>query len=214
MQNDEQIRVLGEGSYGKAILSRRKSDRRQVVVKEIRFASLGARERSDAVQEAKILSSLDHNFIIKYFDSFQERGNFCIVMEDADGGDLASLIEGRSAPMPESEVLKIFVEICLAIKYIHDKRILHRDLKCKNIFMTKDGAAKLGDFGIARVLDSTFQLCNTQIGTPFYFSPEICAGKPYNSKTDIWSLGCILYELCTLRRPFSGPNMNGLTRTL
>jgi NIMA (never in mitosis gene a)-related kinase len=212
MRKYEEVRVLGEGSFGRAILSRRKSDGQPVVIKEIRIASMAPNQRADAQREASILSSLDHSFIIKYYESFQERDLFCIAMEYADGGDLSVLIENRASgpPLNESEVIKIFVQICLAIKHIHDKRILHRDLKCKNIFLMKDGTAKLGDFGISRVLESTFQLCNTQIGTPFYISPEICRGKPYNSKTDIWSLGCILYELCTLRRAFTAFNMNAL----
>jgi hypothetical protein len=103
-----------------------------------------------------------------------------------------------------------FNQIALALKYIHDRKVLHRDLKVENVFLMKDGTIKLGDFGIARVLEHTFQLCHTQIGTPYYLSPEICEGKKYNSKTDIWSLGCILYELLTLKRPFDAADLNSL----
>ena len=212
MQKYAEVRVLGQGSFGKAVLCRRKSDRRLVVVKEIRIESLSASEKADAFHEASILASLDHPFIVKYYESFEEGGKFFIVMEYADGGDLAKVIQQKSNSklFPEEEVLRIFVQIALAIKYIHDKKILHRDLKCQNVFLMKDGTVKLGDFGIARVLEHTFQLCRTQIGTPYYLSPEICEGKNYNAKTDIWSLGCILYELCTLHHAFTAQNMNAL----
>ena len=209
MHDYAEVRVLGEGSFGKALLCRRKQDRKLVVVKQIRVSSLSDSEKADAIREASVLASLDHPFIVKYYDSFEENGMFFIVMEYCDGGDLAKMIQ-TSALLSEAEVLHIFVQIVLAIKYIHDKKILHRDLKCQNIFLTKDGTVKLGDFGIARVLEHTFQLCHTQVGTPYYLSPEICEGKNYNSKTDIWSLGCILYELCTLRHAFSAQNMNAL----
>ena len=212
MQKYAEVRVLGQGSFGKAVLCRRKSDRRLVVVKEIRIESLSANEKADAFHEASILASLDHPFIVKYYESFEEGGKFFIVMEYADGGDLAKVIQQKSNSklFPEEEVLRIFVQIALAIKYIHDKKILHRDLKCQNVFLMKDGTVKLGDFGIARVREHTFQLCKTQIGTPYYLSPEICEGKNYNAKTDIWSLGCILYELCTLHHAFTAQNMNAL----
>ncbi|XP_047713782.1 serine/threonine-protein kinase Nek5 isoform X3 [Prionailurus viverrinus] len=109
------------------------------------------------------------------------------------------------------KILSWFVQISLGLKYIHDRKILHRDIKAQNIFLSKNGmVAKLGDFGIARVLNNSMELARTCIGTPYYLSPEICQNKPYNNKTDIWSLGCVLYELCTLKHPFEGNNLHQL----
>jgi NIMA (never in mitosis gene a)-related kinase len=211
MNDYERIKDLGEGGYGKAMLCREKLSRKMFVIKEVRLSALGPKERREATREADVLKSLQHPNIVKYAASFTERGCFYIVMEYADGGDLAQKIQRRGrALFSEQEILHDFAQLALAIKYIHDRKILHRDLKTQNIFLMKDGRMKLGDFGIARVLEHTFQLCRTEIGTPFYMSPEICEGKSYNSKTDIWSLGCILYELCTLKRAFQGGNMNGL----
>ncbi|KAL6036298.1 hypothetical protein STEG23_024034, partial [Scotinomys teguina] len=107
-------------------------------------------------------------------------------------------------------ILDWFVQICLALKHVHDRKILHRDIKSQNIFLTKGGTVQLGDFGIARVLNSTVELARTCIGTPYYLSPEICENKPYNNKSDIWALGCVLYELCTLKHAFEAGNMKNL----
>uniref|UniRef100_A0A8C8WDV3 non-specific serine/threonine protein kinase n=1 Tax=Panthera leo TaxID=9689 RepID=A0A8C8WDV3_PANLE len=109
-----------------------------------------------------------------------------------------------------SRILDWFVQICLALKHVHDRKILHRDIKSQNIFLTKDGTIQLGDFGIARVLNSTVELARTCIGTPYYLSPEICENKPYNNKSDIWALGCVLYEMCTLKHAFEAGSMKNL----
>ncbi|NWI25575.1 NEK5 kinase, partial [Sula dactylatra] len=102
------------------------------------------------------------------------------------------------------QILSWFVQISLGLKYIHDKKILHRDVKAQNIFLSNNGkVAKLGDFGTARQLNSTMEFAHTCVGTPYYLSPEICENRPYNNKTDIWSLGCVLYELCALKHPVS-----------
>lgn len=94
---------------------------------------------------------------------------------------------------PEHQIVMWLVQMALAMNYVHDKKILHRDLKTQNIFLTSKGDIKIGDFGIARVLQHTYDCANTAIGTPYYLSPEICQEKPYNQKSDIWSLGCIFY---------------------
>ncbi len=126
-------------------------------------------------------------------------------------GDLFTRISNqKEVHFPEEQVLDWFVQLCLAVKHVHDRKILHRDLKTQNIFLTKVGIIKLGDFGIARVLKSTGELARTAIGTPYYLSPEICESQPYNNKSDIWSLGCILYEMTTLKHAFEAGNMKGL----
>jgi len=104
--------------------------------------------------------------------------------------------------------LNLFTQICLAIKHIHDRKILHRDLKSQNVFLTRQGLAKLGDFGIAKVLQSTVDHAKTIVGTPYYLSPEIIENKPYNFKSDMWSLGVLLYELCALKPPFNGASLH------
>ena len=110
----------------------------------------------------------------------------------------------------ESQILDWFTQICLAMKHVHDRKILHRDLKNQNIFLTKDNTIKLGDFGIARILSNTREKAKTMVGTPYYLSPEIIENKPYTFSSDMWSLGVVLYELCTLKPPFNAENLKYL----
>ena len=100
--------------------------------------------------------------------------------------------------------------MAMAIQYMHERRVLHRDLKTSNIFLTSNNIIKLGDFGIARVLDSTLEQAKTVVGTPYYMSPEVCENKPYSYASDIWALGCVLYETCTLEHAFKASNLLGL----
>ncbi|XP_062272120.1 interferon-induced very large GTPase 1-like [Scomber scombrus] len=146
---------------------------------------------------------MSHPNIVQYKESFEDKGCLYIVMDYCEGGDLSKKIKSQEGKLfPEQQILDWFVQICLALKHIHDKNILHRDIKPQNIFLTKDGTVQLGDFGIARVLNSTAELATTCIGTPLYLSPEICENKPYNNKSDIWALGCVLYEMCSLKPAF------------
>lgn len=134
-------------------------------------------------------------------------------MDYADGGDLYTKIAQQKKigkGFDEEQILDWFLQICLALKHIHSQRILHRDLKTQNIFLTSKGDVKIGDFGIARVLQHTYDVAQTAIGTPYYLSPEICQEKPYNQKSDIWSIGCILYEMLTLRHAFDANSMKSL----
>lgn len=217
MHKYEKVKTLGEGGFGKALLVRKKTTRELLVVKEVRLGRMSQKDRKETFQEAAVLKSLHHINIVECKESFTENNIFYIVMEYCNGGDLEQKINGfskKKQKISEDEVLHDFIQLALAIKYIHDRKILHRDLKAQNVFLNKNGTVKLGDFGIARVLDSTAQLCQTQIGTPYYLSPEICAGKRYNSKTDIWSLGCILYELCTLKHAFDAKSMAALMNAI
>ena len=123
---------------------------------------------------------------------------------------MADYISNSKSPIDEFQILDWFTQICLALKHVHDRKIIHRDLKCQNIFLTKERIIKLGDFGISRVLTSTIEKAKTMVGTPYYLSPEIIEGNSYSFKTDIWSLGVILYELCALKPPFGGNNLHFL----
>ncbi|XP_078369290.1 serine/threonine-protein kinase Nek1-like isoform X1 [Oculina patagonica] len=210
---DRYVRVkkIGEGSFGKALLVKKKTDGKQYVIKEISISKMSPKEREESRKEVKVLAQLKHPNIVSYQESFEENGNLYIVMDYCEAGDLYKRINSqRGIQLPEEQVLDYFVQICLALKHVHDRKILHRDLKSQNIFLTKSGIVKLGDFGIARVLHSTVELARTAIGTPYYLSPEICENRPYNNKSDIWSLGCVLYELLTLKHAFEAGNMKNL----
>ena len=206
------IRVLGEGSFGKCYLVEAISDRCKCVIKQIDIKFMTQQEKDETIREALILQKLIHPNIISFRDAYTtKKQKLCIVMDYADGGDLQSKLKERNGrPLTEDEILNWFVQICLAIKHVHDRKILHRDLKSQNIFLTKSGRVKLGDFGIAKVLSATMDNAKTMVGTPYYLSPEIIENRPYNFKSDIWSMGVLLYELCCLKPPFDGNSLHFL----
>ncbi|XP_073712082.1 serine/threonine-protein kinase Nek1 isoform X2 [Misgurnus anguillicaudatus] len=211
MEKYERLKKIGEGSFGKAILVKSRADGRQYVIKEIGISRMSNKERQESRKEVAVLANMSHPNIVQYKESFEESGCLYIVMDYCEGGDLFKKINNQKGTLfSEEQILDWLVQICLALKHVHDRKILHRDIKSQNIFLTKDGTVQLGDFGIARVLNSTVELARTCIGTPYYLSPEICENKPYNNKSDIWALGCVLYEMCTLKHAFEAGNMKNL----
>eukprot|EP01028_Stygiella_incarcerata_P014543 TRINITY_DN981_c0_g2_i1.p1 TRINITY_DN981_c0_g2~~TRINITY_DN981_c0_g2_i1.p1 ORF type:complete len:1905 (-),score=652.61 TRINITY_DN981_c0_g2_i1:1204-6918(-) len=202
---------LGRGSYGVVYRVRRKADGRIYVIKQIQITSLSAREQEDAINEVKILASLDHSNIVKYYDSFLDKKQLNIVMEFAEHGNLQDFLKKRKGKrLPENLVWSFFIQIACGLYHVHRKRVLHRDLKSLNVFLDKNDRVKLGDFGVAKVLGNTKSFAMTLVGTPYYLSPELCENKPYNEKSDVWALGCILYELCTMKHPFDAINQGAL----
>ncbi|GFR43292.1 hypothetical protein Agub_g4357, partial [Astrephomene gubernaculifera] len=204
---------IGCGSYGRAVRAVRIEDGLQVVVKQIRLFEMDEKARMDTLTEAKVLAQFSHVNIVHYYECLLEGGVLNIVMEYAGGGDLAATIQRRQAekkPFSEDEIMFWFVQVALALYHVHRQNVLHRDLKSQNIFIAEGNLLKLGDFGIARVLNSDTELARTVIGSPYYLSPEICEDRPYNRKSDVWSLGCVLYELATLRRAFDGQSLPAL----
>ena len=199
---------MGVGSFGTAYLVECQSNGSLAVIKQIDIAQMSEEERRETLNEAKILEVLSHPNIVRFREVYKtKKGKLCIVMDYADGGDLQSKVKerfnkkdksGRMDYMTEDELLNYFVQIALAMKHCHDKKILHRDLKSQNIFITKKGMVKLGDFGIARVLSNTRSKAKTVVGTPYYLSPEIIKSESYSFKSDIWSLGVLLYEMAAL----------------
>ncbi|KAL0978526.1 hypothetical protein UPYG_G00171700 [Umbra pygmaea] len=206
------IRVVGKGSYGEVHLVKHKTDRKQYVIKKLNLSTSSKRERRAAEQEAQLLSRLQHPNIVTYRESWE--GGDCqlfIVMGFCEGGDLYHRLKQQKGELlPERQVVEWFVQIAMALQYLHDKCILHRDLKTQNIFLTKTNIIKVGDLGIARVLENQNDMASTLIGTPYYMSPELFSNKPYNHKSDVWALGCCVYEMSTLKHAFNAKDMNSL----
>jgi len=214
---------IGSGHYGSVQLVREVSSGRTLCAKAISLAGLNEKEHENAHQEVCLLQALRHPLIVAYHNSFLVDGmhTLVILMEHCTGGDLRQLIIKRQNAMeqnsnpfiPEEQVMTWFAQILIALQYIHSEKVLHRDLKTSNIFLIEASHAsivKLGDFGISRVLEGTSDAAMSTVGTPYYMSPEVCRNDPYNWKSDVWALGCVLFECCALKRAFESASLAGL----
>lgn len=205
----QRIKIIGKGSFGKAFLVRNTEADALCVVKQMDTGMMDNKERQEAVKEAMVLKKLQHPNIISFQEVFMTRkGRLCIVMDYADGGDLHTAIHKQKGELlPEATIVEWFVQICFALLHVHDRKVLHRDLKTQNIFLMANGQIKMGDFGIARVLETMQGYAKTMVGTPYYLSPEIIQERPYAYKSDVWSCGVVLYESATLKHPFSADSL-------
>ncbi|KAJ1627810.1 kinase-like domain-containing protein [Pavlovales sp. CCMP2436] len=219
-------RMIGRGRYGQAILwTARGHDAHgldsehggpaAVVVKQVALEALNEKERQQTANEVELLSALLHPNVIGYLGAFVEgpTNTMNLVLEYADGGTLADRIKqsaNRQQTLDPIFVQHWFRQIALAVDHVHVNRVLHRDLKSANVFLTAAHDVKLGDFGVSRQLSETLSLAQTICGTPYYLAPELVRGLEYSRPADIWAIGCVLYEMITLRRPFSGENLGEL----
>ncbi|XP_055269910.1 serine/threonine-protein kinase Nek11 isoform X2 [Moschus berezovskii] len=202
---------LGSGSFGTVYLvsdKKAKQGEELKVLKEICIGELNPNETVQATLEAQLLSKLNHPAIVKFHANFVEQDNFCIITEYCEGRDLDCKIQeykevGKT--FPESQIIEWFIQLLLGVDYMHERKILHRDLKSKNIFL-KNNKLKIGDFGVSRLLMGSCDLATTLTGTPHYMSPEVLKHQGYDTKSDIWSLACILYEMCCMNHAFTGSN--------
>ena len=198
------ISKIGKGSYANIYKVKKDTPNAPILVlKQILIT-----EEEDSIKEfqteVQILSQLNSNFIIKYYDSFALSSSLNIITEYCDHGDLNDLLARQfnlNKRFDENLIWKIFIQTSLGLSHIHQQNILHRDIKAKNIFLNKSLDVKIGDLGIAKILQNTVH-ARTFIGTPYYISPELCKDLPYDNKSDVWALGCVLYEMVMLKHPF------------
>ena len=211
MDNFEILDKLGKGGFSKVYKVKRKADGQIYALKKVDLLNLSEKQRINSLNEIRVLASIKSKYIVNYKEAFLEGkdSSLCLVMEYADKGDLSKRIEEqkkRNKYFNERDIWRIFIQLVKGLKSLHDLNILHRDIKSSNIFLFSDGTAKLGDLNVCKILSKDI-LGKTQAGTPSFAAPEVWMEKPYGLKSDIWSLGCVLYEIVTLKCPFVGNNV-------
>lgn len=234
------LKKLGSGSFGSVHCVERLETGRLYAMKQVDISDLSDQEQAQAAREAQILARMDSEYVVQYFDSFVDDEALCIVMELCDGDLHRALKARRGELLPETMVRSLFIQICCGLAFLHSHRIMHRDLKAANVFLVAGSApeadaakstggasgpdllddpdgsvarsirVRVGDLGVAKLLSTQTRFSRTLTGSPFYLSPELLSEKPYNQKSDCWALGCILYELLTLRHPFDARNQGAL----
>lgn len=201
---------------------KRKTDELIYVIKQIRIIELSFKEQTEAINEVKLLAQMDSPYVVKYYDSFMNEDSLNIVMEFCNKGMVDNLLYGvlalftlygvgdvqnliKKAKSKSNRCIRehvlwnVGLQVILGLHYLHKKKILHRDLKTANVFLTRAKpyfGVKIGDLGVAKLLDTSTAFAQTIVGTPYYLSPELCSDQPYRDKSDCWALGVILYEVC------------------
>ena len=205
------IEIIGQGMYGKVYKALNKFENKFYAIKTMNFKNITPKERLNIDTEINLLQELKHPNIVLYKESFiDENQNLNIVTTFCEGGDLyQKIFKSQKTYFQEKEIINALIQLLLGLSYIHDKKIVHRDIKTKNIFIQNEHTLRIGDFGIAKIFNSNKNSKNTNlnkmVGTPLYMAPECFKqNKKYSYKSDIWSLGCCIYEMCNLKHAFEG----------
>ncbi|RYG91055.1 hypothetical protein EON65_59405, partial [archaeon] len=210
----EVLKFLGRGKFAVVYRARKIGSEEIVALKRISVDMMNEKAREKCLKEVRLLQSLDHPNIIRYMDSFIVGNDLIIVYEFAAAGDLKRQLRKaieKGVQFEERLIWKYFSQIANAMQHMHEKRIMHRDLKPANIFLTLEGVIKVGDLGLSRAMSEHTVQAHSKVGTPLYMSPEVLKGEGYDFKSDIWSLGCLLYELAMLKSPFKAEGLNYYT---
>lgn len=198
------VKKIGSGSQAVAFLAQDvKNPERLVVLKRMPQGTFSS-------AEMHVMLKMHHPHIIACYEAFQHEDFLYLVLQYAEGGDLEQYIEKLRASnkkIPVEQIVRWFVQICSALQYCHDNRVIHRDIKPENIFLSGDYSnVYVGDFGVAKVLEKTLSVATTLVGSPIILSPEVISGTPYTYMSDAWSLGCVLYEMTAMQKPFTANN--------
>ncbi|XP_073052217.1 serine/threonine-protein kinase Nek6-like isoform X1 [Primulina eburnea] len=213
MEDYEGIEQIGRGSFGAVFLVLHKTEKKnRYVLKKIRLAKMTEKFKCTVNHEIDVISKLQHPYILEYKNAWLDQGNcICIVTDYCEVGNISEKIRmARGAYFPEEKLCKWLTQMLLAIDHLHSHRVLHRNLKLSNIFITKENDIRLGDFGVGKLLDEE-GLTSTVVGKPNYMCPELLTDNmPYGYKSDIWSLGCCMFEIAAHQQAFKAPDMAGL----
>ncbi|KAH9599087.1 Protein kinase domain [Trypanosoma melophagium] len=209
---------LGQGSTSDVFKVADALTKKEYVLKQMFLDSMTLEEQLRVKKEILVMNDVDHPNIVKFRESFSGDNSVNIIMESCEC-TLEELIErqqeeGRGLPFPEDVIIEWMAELLCGLAYLHSRRIVHRDIKTSNIFLTEKNHVKFGDFGVCTVLTSAAVSAQSMIGTPLYFSPEVCESEAYDERSDVWSLGVVFYEMCTLRRPFEAEHLPGIIRQI
>ena len=213
MEDYEFLGNIGQGMSGKVYKAKHKKENRFYAIKKLNFNEINEKERIAIQDEVNLLKQLKHPNIVTYKDSFFDNENCLnIVMVFCEMGDMYTKIRKQKGEnFPEESILLWIAQLCLALSYVHDKQILHRDIKTQNIFIQNEHTIRIGDFGIAKGYNQNQDLGGSLIGTPLYMAPEVYnSSKKYSFRSDIWSLGCCIFEMCNLKNAFEAKSWNAV----
>jgi len=202
----EIMKPLGKGKFSIVYMAKRLQDGLLCALKKINiFDTMTPKQRDKCLKEVKLLQSLDHPNIVRFLSSFVDQHELLIIVEWAEKGDLKRLIRKAlqsQVRFKETDIWSYCKQLSSALDHMHGRRIMHRDIKPANIFIGSDGSLMLGDLGLGRFFSSQTLEAFSKVGTPLYMSPEVLQGAGYDMRSDVWSLGCVFYELAVLRSPF------------
>ena len=208
MENYSIIKFISQGSFGKVYLISSKKTNQKLIMKRIKLINLHHYDKENIFNEIKLSLFHDCPYLLKTNDVFLKENNICLVSKYYEKNTLENII--YHSKLSPDKILYYFSQLLLAVNYLHQYNIIHRDIKTSNIFIDKDDHLVLGDFGISKILPQYKILTGTQVGTPYYLSPELAKGVKYSNSSDIWSLGVVLYEMIYQKKPFKSHNMVGL----
>lgn len=216
IQDFEIMGTIGRGKFSEVHRSLWKvGGDREVALKRVQIFEMETEARKECITEVNLLKSMNHITIVRYLDSFVEDSELVIVLELAPHGDLANLcrlLKESDRRLTDAQIWATIFQVSDALHYMHRKRTMHRDIKPANVFLCNHGVVKLGDLGLGRYFSPNTYRAHSIVGTPFYMSPEVITSSGgsggYSFKSDIWSLGCVLYELSVLQSPFASSRLN------